>query len=133
MRIALKQTAYSLVVLSLLLAGSVKESPAEPPQALGGLRLSHALQGEEAFRAIDRLHGKEVAGGDAYVAHYEMDGAVAMLYVSKASSAGEAAGQVKQMSERTQQGATVVWLASDPPVARQVLADLMDQIPLTRK
>jgi len=155
-------TAGSLMAFALFLAGGVREGWAEPPKRLGELELVHALRGEEALQAINRLHGKEVAGKEAYVAHYEKDGAVAMLYVSKASSPGQATSQVKRMAERIQQGNTpfshlkaserggmtvysalgegrvhyfyrkgskVIWLAADPPVARQALANLLDQVP----
>lgn len=153
-----KRAALAVMPLLLFLAGFAIAVDAEPPQSLGELRLVHALRGKEALQAIDHLHGKEVGGEDAYTAHYENNGAVAMLYVSKASSSGQAARQVKRMTERIQrgntpfyhlkasereettvysalgqgqihyfyrQGLSVIWLAVDPPVARQALADLL--------
>lgn len=157
-----KGMAIFLMTFALFLAGGIGGGWAEPPKRLGELELVHALRGEEALQAINRLHGKEVAGKEVYVAHYEKDGVVAILYVSKASSSGQAASQVKRMVERIQQGNTpfyhlkaseqgettvysalgegrihyfyrkgskVIWLAADPPVARQALADLLGQVP----
>ena len=90
--------------LALLLAAYGGAVRGEPPRKLGDLTFRHALEGKEAHRAIDRLHGKELGGKDAYVAHYEKDGAVAMLYLVQTSSADQAAGQLKQMSDRIQRG-----------------------------
>lgn len=79
---------------------------AEPPESLAGLKLVHATAGKEALEQINRLHGKEVGAQAAYVAHYESDGAVAMLYATQASSTAEARRQLEQMSARIQRGAT---------------------------
>ena len=73
-----KHIAVFLTALALLLAGG--GAGAEPPKSLGNLPLLHASQGKEALQEINRLHGKEVGTEDGYVAHYEKDGAVAMLY-----------------------------------------------------
>lgn len=99
-----EQTAVSLVALAFFVAGCGATVQAGPPKSLGDLKLLHALQGEEALQEINRLHGKEVGGKDGYVAHYEKDGAVAMLYLAQASSTAEAAGRLKQMSERIERG-----------------------------
>lgn len=158
MRDLLKEVAVLLMALAVFLVGFHREVRAEPPETLAGLKRLHALQGEEAARAVNRLHGKQVAGKGGYVAHYEKDGVVAMLYVSKTSSSDQASRQVKQMSKRIEQGNTpffhlkaskrgettvystlgedrihyfyqrdseVIWLAVDPPVASQALADLL--------
>lgn len=102
-----KRTGVTLLALLLFhVTGFASGIELEPPESLGELKLDHALRGEEALQAIDRLHGKEVAGKDSFVAHYERDGVAAMLYVSKASSAGEAVRQVERMTERIRQGNT---------------------------
>ncbi|RMF88078.1 MAG: hypothetical protein D6736_11470 [Nitrospinota bacterium] len=95
-----------MCVFIVFLVGYAMAGQAEPPPALGTLRLVHALQGEEALQVINRLHGKEVAGEESYIAHYEKEGAVAMLYVSQASSAEQATRQVENMAERIKQGNT---------------------------
>lgn len=147
-----------LVALALLLAGCA-DSPAIPP-ALAGLPQAHAVRGEEALREIGRLHGKSIASRDGFVAHYERDGAVAMLYVSRAylgpiagwqlsrmvegirRGSANAEGQFFHLKAREQDGLTlysalglgqvhyfyrsgavIVWLAADPRVAREALAD----------
>ncbi|MBI3068610.1 MAG: hypothetical protein HYY79_06980 [Betaproteobacteria bacterium] len=99
-----KYIAVFLAALALLLAGYGGAIRAEPPGTLGDLKLLHALQGKEALREINRLHGKELGGKDGYVAHYEKDGAVAMLYLAQASSTAQAARQLKQMSDRIRRG-----------------------------
>lgn len=93
-----------LTVLALVAAGCGGAAMAEPPRNLGDLRLLHALQGKEALREINRLHGKGVGGTDGYVAHYEKDGAVAMLYAAQASSSAQAARRLQQMSDRIRKG-----------------------------
>lgn len=93
-----------LTALALLLAGYGAAAWAGPPRSLGDLQLLHASQGKEALREINRLHGKEVGGKGGYVAHYEKDGAVAMLYLAQASSAAQADRQLKKMSDRIQSG-----------------------------
>lgn len=75
-------TTLLLAGLALVLS-ACGASPAAPP-AVAGLPLSHLLEGTEARAAINRLHGKAIPARDAFVAHYEQDGAVAMLYVTRA-------------------------------------------------
>ena len=99
-----KPIAVFLAALALLLTAYGGVVCAEPPKSLGDLKLLHALQGKEALREINRLHGKEVGGKAGYVAHYEKEGAVAMLYLAQASSTARAARQLKQMSDRIQKG-----------------------------
>jgi len=106
MREPFTRAVVFLVVLLIMLSGLGEESWGEPPKALGDLKLLHALRGEEALQAINRLHGKEVAGKDSYVGHYEKNGSVAMLYLSRTSSSSQAARQLKQMGERIEKGDT---------------------------
>lgn len=85
------------------LAGALR---LEPPRSLGDLELAHALRGEQALREIDRLHGKRLGAQDGYVAHYEKEGAAAMLYLARASSPAQADRQLEQMSDRIRRGDT---------------------------
>jgi len=93
-----------LTALALLLAGYAGLVQAGPPDSLGNLKLVHALQGVDALREINRLHGKELGATGGYVAHYEKEGAVAMLYVAQASSAAQAERQLEQMGDRIWSG-----------------------------
>ena len=97
-----KHIAVFLAALAFVLAGG--RAGAEPPKRLGSLPLLHASQGKEALQEINRLHGKEISAKDGYMAHYEKDGAAAMLYLAQASSTAQAARQLKQMSDLIQRG-----------------------------
>lgn len=78
----------------------------EPPKSLGDLKLLHASQGTEALQEINRLHGKDLSAEGGYVAHYEKEGAAAMVYLAQASSPAQAALQINQMRARIQRGDT---------------------------
>jgi hypothetical protein len=146
------------VLLAAALAGC--NAPPPVPSVLGGLPLTHALQGDDALSEVSRLHGKRVLARDGFVAHYERDGAVAMLYVSRAHLGVLARWQLSRMVKGIEQGqanaegrffhlksrerdglmlysvlglgqihyfyqsgATIVWLAADPPIAGAALAE----------
>jgi hypothetical protein len=91
-----------LLVLSLVLAGC----GARPgiPEALAGLTRTHAEEGGEALASITRLHGKAVRARDGFVAHYEGDGGVAMLYVTRAWVTPLATWQISRMAEGIERG-----------------------------
>ena len=78
----------------------------EPPEAVGALRLVHALRGKEALQAIDRLHGRGLAGTDAYVAHYKRDGFIATPYASRPASASMTEAQIEKMVTGIRAGKT---------------------------
>jgi len=151
-----------LAVSTFFLVAYAQAAELEPPKTVGALRLVHALRGEEALQAINRLHGKELAAADAYVAHYERNSLVAMLYVSRPASSTMTGAQIERMatgiragktpfshlksSERNgttvysalgqgqihyfyRQGADVIWIAADPPVAREVVEYLLQRDP----
>jgi hypothetical protein len=99
---ALRRASAIVVVAGLLLAGC-GAPPAIPP-ALAGLPRTHALQGSEALREIARLHGRSIRARDGFVAHYEQDGAVAMLYVSTAHLEPIARWQLSRMVDGIQRG-----------------------------
>lgn len=149
-------------VLVFYLASYAQAAQLEPPETVGALQLVHALRGKEALQAIDRLHGKGLAGTDAYVAHYEKDGLVAMLYVSRPARSTMAGAQIEKMTTAIRAGKTpfshlksserngttvysaigegqihyfyrrdadVIWIAADPPVAREVRDTLLQRDP----
>lgn len=100
------QRALGMSALALALGGC-GELPVIP-RSLGGLPLAHALQGEEALKEVKRLHGKGILAAGGFVAHYERDGAVAMLYVSSAYAGPIARWQMAKMVrgiEKAQAGA----------------------------
>ena len=151
-----------LAVSALFLAAHAQAAQLEPPKTVGALRLVHALRGNEALQAINRLHGKELAAAEGYVAHYERNSLVAMLYVSRPASPTMAAAQVERMATGIRagktpfshlkssdsygttvysalgqgqihyfyrRGADVIWIAADPPVAREVVEYLLQRDP----
>ena len=99
-------TLAGIAILVYSLGAYAQAARLEPPKTLGVLELAHALRGKEALTAIDRLHGKGLAGIDGYVAHYERNGFVAMLYVSRPASASMTGGQVEKMAAGIRAGKT---------------------------
>ena len=95
-----------LAVLALSLVTYAQAAQLEPPRNLGALELAHALRGKEALQAIDRLHGKGLAAADAYVAHYERGGLVAMLYVSRPVRSSMTGAQIEKMAAGIRAGKT---------------------------
>ncbi len=91
---------FLISVLVLVACGA----PPEIPRSLGGLPQTHALQGEDARREINRLHGRRIPARGGVVAHYERDGAVAMLYVSQAYVAPMARWQLSRMVKGIEKG-----------------------------
>jgi hypothetical protein len=156
------RTLAGFAALVFFLTAYAQAAQLEPPEAVGELKLVHALRGKEALQAIDRLHGKGLAGTDGYVAHYERNGLVAMLYVSRPARLSMTGAQIEKMatgiragktpfshlksSERNgttvysalgegqihyfyRRGADVIWIAADPPVAKEVLEYFLQRDP----
>ena len=156
------RTLIGFAVLGFFLSAYAQAAQLDPPKTVGALQLVHALRGKEALQAIDRLHGKGLAGTDGYVAHYERDGLVAMLYVSRPALSSMTGAQIEKMatgiragktpfshlksSRRNgmtvysalgegqihyfyRRGADVIWLAADPPVAREAVQYLLQRDP----
>src|SRR3989304_3386473 len=72
-------------------------------------RLVRAERGAPAappLKKINRLHGKSIPSRDGFVAHYERDGAVAMLYVSRAYLGPIARWQLSRMVTGIRRGAS---------------------------
>jgi hypothetical protein len=83
--------------VAAVFAAHAQSAPLEPPATVGELKLAHALRGKEALQAIDRLHGKSLGDAQAYVAHYEKAGLVAMLYVSRPARRSDTRAQIDKM------------------------------------
>ena len=93
-------------VSAFVLAAYAQAVPLEPPKTVGVLSLVHALRGKEALRAIDRLHGKGLAGTDGDVAHCENNGRVATLYVSRPARSSTNGAQIERMATGIRAGKT---------------------------
>ncbi len=101
------RTLAGIAILLLNIIPAIAQTAKlEPPKALGVLELAHELRGKEALQAIDRLHGKGVSAADAYVAHYEKDGQVAMLYVSRPARSSMTGAQIDRMVAGIRTGKT---------------------------
>lgn len=96
--------ARVLLLLVLALALASCGSPPAVPERLAGLRRTHAVEGDEALAAIARLHGKAVRARDGFVAHYEGDAGVAMLYVTRAWLTPLATWQISRMADGIERG-----------------------------
>jgi hypothetical protein len=103
-RVRLAQAARLLLVLALPLALAGCGARPEIPEALAGLPRGHVVEGREALASITRLHGKSIRARDGYVAHYEGDGGVAMLYVTRAWLTPLATRQVARMADGIERG-----------------------------
>jgi len=74
------------------------------PAEIAGLQLRHSSQGKEAMAKISKLHGKEIAVKNGYVAHYDNGRATAMLYVSEFENKDQARQQLDLMREKIGKG-----------------------------
>lgn len=76
------------------------------PEAIGSLRLTHIVSGEEARQEIDRLHGKRLSFQKGYIGTYEGENREAKLWVSEYGSdreATEAIGKMARMMKLSEQ------------------------------
>ena len=106
MRAARVLTFAALAVVALGLAAWLGLGrPPDVPPSLAGLPLTHTTQGAEALAEIGRLHGKRILLRDAWVAHYERNAAVAMLYVSRSHLGPVARWQFSRMVDGIGRGA----------------------------
>ena len=100
------RTLIDFAVLVFFLSAYAQAAQLEPPKTVGTLQLVHALRGKEALQAIDRHHGKGIAGTDGDVAHYQSDGLVAMLYVSRPARSSMTGTQIEKMATGIRAGKT---------------------------
>ncbi len=96
--------ALSFSFLAMATPAPAQAADLAVPSSLSELRLAHSLRGDGARREIERLHGESIASQEAFVAHYESAGRVAMLYVSHARDEAMALDQVEQMTARIRGG-----------------------------
>jgi len=89
------------VVVSFLLLGCVHSDSSLPfdPQ-IEGLSLVRLVTGEEALKAIDRLHGTPIHVVGGFIAHYEGLHGKATIWVSEATSEDVAQEQIKVMMDK---------------------------------
>ncbi len=90
-------------LLALLLLAGCGAAPEIPP-ALAGLPLTHSARGAQALEDVARLHRRTIFARDGLVAHYERNGSVAMLYVTRAYVAPVAWWQFSKMVEGIERG-----------------------------
>ena len=95
------KTCLLWILPGLLLAGC-NQGPSAPhfDQRIGPLELVKLVEGEEAIRQIDKLHGKPLAVLRGYIAHYEGNHEKATLWVSEAESEEAAQEQVDVMLQK---------------------------------
>ena len=94
-------TCLFWISLSFLLAGC-KQGPAVPhfDDQIDRLELVKLIEGPEAIKQIDKLHGKPLNVIRGYIAHYRGDHEKATLWVSEAESEEAAQEQVDVMLQK---------------------------------
>jgi len=98
-----RPAAIALPLVALLLLAGCGAVPEIPP-ALAGLPLTHSTRGAQALEDIARLHRRTILARDGFVAHYEGDRSVAMLYVTRAHAAPVAWWQFSKMVQGIERG-----------------------------
>ena len=90
------------LILAGFIAAGCNQAPSVPqfdPQ-IGGLTLVELLEGEEAIKQINNLHGKSINVVRGFIAHYEGDHQKAVVWVSEAESDALAQDQVEVMIDK---------------------------------
>jgi hypothetical protein len=77
------------------------------PKKLGDLSLSKVVQNEEATKIIDKMHGKNLAVSDNYIAHYGSSYSRNTLYVSFYENAEKAKTELMSMATKMAKGTQV--------------------------
>ncbi|NOX97173.1 MAG: hypothetical protein GXO98_03750 [Nitrospirae bacterium] len=106
-----RKKSLAITILTLLGAAYLFSIPADSkteqftiPAEIAGLQLRHSSQGKDAMAKISKLHGKEIAVKNGYVAHYESGQAKAMLYVAEFENEEQARQQIDLMREKIGKG-----------------------------
>lgn len=92
----MRRLVLAVVLLVLALVAYAAYNLVEPAQApfpedLAGLRLTQLTEGDEALRAIDRLHGKAIEGMvRGWVATYVAGSERALIWVAEAGNPAQA-------------------------------------------
>ena len=100
----IRRSRYPATFLFVALTITACAAPPDIPSSLGGLPQTHTLQGSDGLKEINRLHGRSIPSLDAFVAHYERDNAVAMLYISRSYIAPMARWQLSRMVKGIRKG-----------------------------
>jgi hypothetical protein len=95
------RTCLFLFLAAFLIAGCKRVAPAPqfPPQ-IGDLERVKLVEGEEAIRQINKLHGKPIDVVRGFIAEYQGDHSKATTWVSEAQTAEMAEDQVVVMLEK---------------------------------
>ena len=99
--------AFAIVLIGAVARGlwsaAADHEPATAPVQLAGYQLLSVMTGDEALGEITKFHGKEISVVEAWIGHYQEDGAV---WVARAASVDEAAQFVAAMARGIQKGGT---------------------------
>ena len=88
---------WLVVALSLLLFSPCRANDLPFDPDIRGWKLVKLIGGDEAVRAIDRLHGTPIDVLRGYIAHYGGGGGEATIWVSEAASQEAAQEQIDVM------------------------------------
>ncbi|MBW1741925.1 MAG: hypothetical protein JRJ47_00650 [Deltaproteobacteria bacterium] len=94
--------AWILLVLALLLAGCNEElRPGEPfDPHIEGLELVEWISGDDAMKAINKLHGMPIDVVTGFIAHYKGPNEKATIWVSETTSEELAEEQIVIMIQK---------------------------------
>ncbi len=93
----------TVVVLGYLLLFETKDT-LTLPQSLGGVGLTRSIQGDEASKYINKLHGKRVTPTGNIIGLYQSDGGNVTLYISLFDSEEHSAFENEKMRQLIEQG-----------------------------
>jgi len=93
--------------LSLISCSNRNDSTNYLPKKLGDLSLSKVVQNEEATKIINKMHGKNLAVSDNYIAHYGSSYSRNTLYVSFYENAEKAKTELMSMATKMAKGTQV--------------------------
>jgi len=103
--LTLQRTVGCVALLALASACAGDRAGSPLPEELHGLELIEQQSGEEAARALARLHEQDVAPTASFIGRYGTEEIGATIYVSRFASPEEAQSQLVSMADGIGEGA----------------------------
>lgn len=96
--------ALLLFIVLMPYAAPVEAGESPVPQALGPMKLERLQSGEEARKAIGKLHGKPLKFHEGYIASYKDGGKTATIWISVYDSENAAKKELARMADGIKMG-----------------------------